>query len=89
MGHALNKILKDIILKSKRMAGYNCPYVPGWDCHGLPIELNVDKELGEQKAAIGKLAFREACRRYAENGSPSSGRSFSGSGCWATGSSPI
>ena len=65
MGHALNKILKDIILKSKRMAGFNCPYVPGWDCHGLPIELNVDKEMGEQKAAVGKLAFREACRRYA------------------------
>ncbi|ADH85876.1 isoleucine--tRNA ligase [Desulfurivibrio alkaliphilus] len=66
MGHALNKILKDIILKSKRMSGYHCPYVPGWDCHGLPIELNVDKELGEQKAAIGKLEFREKCRRYAD-----------------------
>ncbi|MDF1614673.1 isoleucine--tRNA ligase [Desulfurivibrio dismutans] len=66
MGHALNKILKDIILKSKRMSGYHCPYVPGWDCHGLPIELNVDKELGEQKAEIDKLDFREKCRRYAD-----------------------
>ena len=66
MGHALNKILKDIILKSKRMAGYHCPYVPGWDCHGLPIELNVDKELGSKKAEVDKLAFREACRRYAD-----------------------
>ncbi|MFU8818183.1 MAG: isoleucine--tRNA ligase [Desulfurivibrio sp.] len=66
MGHALNKILKDIILKSKRMAGFHCPYVPGWDCHGLPIELNVDKELGSKKAEIDKLAFREACRRYAD-----------------------
>ncbi len=66
MGHALNKILKDIILKSKRMAGYHCPYVPGWDCHGLPIELNVDKELGDRKAGIDKLTFREACRRYAD-----------------------
>ncbi|MDZ7642444.1 MAG: isoleucine--tRNA ligase [Desulfurivibrio sp.] len=66
MGHALNKILKDIILKAKRMSGYHCPYVPGWDCHGLPIELNVDKELGSSKAEVDKLAFRETCRRYAD-----------------------
>ena len=65
MGHALNKILKDIILKAKRMAGFHCPYVPGWDCHGLPIELNVDKELGPKKREIGKIAFRAACRDYA------------------------
>ena len=65
MGHALNKILKDIILKSKRMSGFHCPYVPGWDCHGLPIELNVDKELGPKKREIGKIAFRSACRNYA------------------------
>ena len=66
MGHALNKILKDIILKSKRMSGFHCPYVPGWDCHGLPIEHNVDKELGDKKAQISTLAFRGACRKYAE-----------------------
>ncbi len=66
LGHALNKILKDIILKSKRMAGFHCPYVPGWDCHGLPIEHNVDKELGEKKRDIPKLSFRAACRKYAE-----------------------
>ncbi len=65
MGHALNKILKDVILKSKRMAGHHCPYVPGWDCHGLPIELNVDKELGSKKREISKIAFRDACRKYA------------------------
>ncbi len=65
MGHALNKILKDIILRSKRMTGYQCAFVPGWDCHGLPIELNVDKELGEKKKEISKLAFRKACRKYA------------------------
>ena len=65
IGHALNKILKDIILRSKRMAGFYCPYVPGWDCHGLPIEHNVDKELGGKKREIGKLAFRSACRDYA------------------------
>jgi isoleucyl-tRNA synthetase len=65
MGHALNKILKDIILRSKRMSGFQCAFVPGWDCHGLPIELNVDKELGAAKKEIGKLEFRKACRKYA------------------------
>ena len=65
IGHALNKILKDIILRSRRMSGFNCPYVPGWDCHGLPIEHNVDKELGGKKREIDKLAFRAACRDYA------------------------
>ncbi len=49
LGTAFNKILKDIILRSRRMAGFNAPYIPGWDCHGLPIEHNVDKELGEKK----------------------------------------
>ena len=66
LGTAFNKVLKDIILKSKRLAGFNCPYVPGWDCHGLPIEHNVDKELGPKKREISKLAFRKACRKYAE-----------------------
>ena len=65
MGHALNKILKDIILRSKRMSGYHCVFIPGWDCHGLPIELNVDKELGSKKKEISKLEFRQACREYA------------------------
>jgi isoleucyl-tRNA synthetase len=65
LGHALNKILKDIILRSKRMNGFQCAFVPGWDCHGLPIELNVDKELGAKKKEISKLAFRKACRTYA------------------------
>jgi len=66
LGTAFNKVLKDIILKSRRMAGFHCPYVPGWDCHGLPIEHNVDKELGAKKKEITKLAARDACRRYAE-----------------------
>jgi isoleucyl-tRNA synthetase len=65
LGTAFNKILKDIILRSKRMAGFNAPYVPGWDCHGLPIEHNVDKELGEKKNTIPKLSKRSACRKYA------------------------
>ncbi|MGB3212676.1 MAG: isoleucine--tRNA ligase [Desulforhopalus sp.] len=65
LGTAFNKILKDIILRSKRMAGFNAPYIPGWDCHGLPIEHNVDKELGEKKKTIPKLSKRSACRKYA------------------------
>ena len=66
LGTAFNKILKDIILKSRRMAGFNVPYIPGWDCHGLPIEHNVDMELGEKKKDIPKLSKRKACRKYAE-----------------------
>ena len=61
MGHALNKILKDIILRSRRMAGFNAPYIPGWDCHCLPIEHNVDKELGDKKKDIPTLSKRKAC----------------------------
>ena len=66
LGTAFNKVLKDIILKSRRMAGFQAPYIPGWDCHGLPIEHNVDKELGEKKREIPKLSKRGACRKYAE-----------------------
>ncbi len=65
LGTAFNKVLKDIILKSRYLAGFRTPYVPGWDCHGLPIEHNVDKELGDKKD-IPILAKRKACRRYAE-----------------------
>ncbi len=65
MGHALNKILKDIIVKFKSMQGFYSPYVPGWDCHGLPIELQVDKNLGDGKEKIGILEKRKLCREYA------------------------
>jgi isoleucyl-tRNA synthetase len=65
IGHALNKILKDFILKSKRMSGFSAPYVPGWDCHGLPIELQVEKNLGGKKSEVGKLQMRKMCREYA------------------------
>ena len=65
IGHALNKILKDIVLKSKRMSGFHAPYVPGWDCHGLPIELQVEKNLGSKKHQISKLEMRKLCREYA------------------------
>jgi isoleucyl-tRNA synthetase len=64
-GHALNKILKDFIVKSRTMAGFRSAYVPGWDCHGLPIELKVDRELGSKKQRMSVADFRRACRAYA------------------------
>lgn len=66
LGTALNKILKDMIVKSKFMAGYDSHYVPGWDCHGLPIEHQVDKELGEKKFNMSSTEIRRQCRAYAE-----------------------
>jgi len=66
IGHALNKILKDIIVKYKSMRGFYSPYVPGWDCHGLPIELQVDKNLGDKKEQVDVLKKRQLCREYAD-----------------------
>lgn len=66
MGTAFNKILKDIIIKSRQMAGFDAPYVPGWDCHGLPIEHKVDLELGARKAELRQPEIRRYCRNYAE-----------------------
>src|SRR5262249_14580753 len=67
IGHAMNKILKDIVVKSRAMMGFYAPYVPGWDCHGLPIEMQVEKALGRaKKEAMPKHEVREHCRRYAE-----------------------
>src|SRR6266568_2425075 len=66
LGHAFNKIPKDFIVKSKTMAGFDAPYVPGWDCHGLPIEIKVDSELGSKKAKMSATEIRQACRKYAE-----------------------
>jgi len=66
IGTALNKILKDIVVKSRQMSGYDAVYVPGWDCHGLPIEHNVDKEVGSKKAQMTQSEFRGLCRAYAE-----------------------
>jgi isoleucyl-tRNA synthetase len=66
MGHAINKIIKDIIVKSHSMLGFNAPYLPGWDCHGLPIEIKVEEQLGGKKAAMSKVAVRKECRKYAE-----------------------
>src|SRR5207249_3184075 len=66
LGQALNKILKDFVVKSRSMMGFDAPYVPGWDCHGLPIEHQVDKDLGPRKSAMTALQVRAACRVYAE-----------------------
>ena len=66
IGTALNKILKDIIVRSRQMSGFDAVYVPGWDCHGLPIEHNVDKELGEKKKNLSMAQIRRLCRTYAE-----------------------
>jgi len=65
MGHAINKILKDIIVRSRQMSGFNAPYIPGWDCHGLPIEHNVDKKLGKKKKEMTSVQVRRECRSYA------------------------
>ena len=66
MGTALNKCLKDFVVKSKTMMGYDAPYVPGWDCHGLPIEIKVDKELGGKKLQMKASDVRAECRKYAQ-----------------------
>ncbi|NOH27447.1 isoleucine--tRNA ligase [Vibrio mediterranei] len=66
IGHALNKILKDIIIKSKTLSGFDAPYIPGWDCHGLPIELMVEKKVGKPGLKVTAAEFREKCRTYAE-----------------------
>jgi len=65
LGTAFNKIIKDFIVKSKNMAGFDAPYVPGWDCHGLPIEFKVDQELGKRKASMPAAEIRAECRAYA------------------------
>lgn len=66
IGHSVNKILKDIIVKSKGLLGYDSPYIPGWDCHGLPIELKVEGKVGKPGVKVSAAEFREACRAYAK-----------------------
>ena len=65
IGHAVNKMLKDIIVKSRSLDGYDAPYVPGWDCHGLPIEHQVEKKRGRDAKQLDAKAFRQACREFA------------------------
>jgi isoleucyl-tRNA synthetase len=67
LGHAVNKILKDIIVKSKTLAGFDAPYVPGWDCHGLPIEIAIEKKYGKVGTKLDAVEFRRKCREYAES----------------------
>lgn len=67
LGHAVNKVLKDIIIKAKTLQGFDAPYVPGWDCHGLPIELNVEKKVGKPGIKVSAGEFRKACRAYADS----------------------
>ncbi|MBM0108621.1 isoleucine--tRNA ligase [Steroidobacter sp. S1-65] len=65
LGHAINKVLKDIVVKSRSMDGFDAPYVPGWDCHGLPIEHQIEKTRGKEVKALAPREFRQACREYA------------------------
>ena len=65
LGHAVNKILKDIIVKSKHLAGFDAPYIPGWDCHGLPIEIAIEKKFGKVGVKLDAVQFRQKCREYA------------------------
>ncbi|MRX27104.1 isoleucine--tRNA ligase [Kangiella sp. HZ709] len=66
IGHSVNKILKDMVVKSKTLSGFDSPYVPGWDCHGLPIENNVEKKVGKAGVKVSHAEFREKCRQYAQ-----------------------
>ena len=66
LGHALNKCIKDFVIKTKTMAGFDAPYIPGWDCHGLPIEIKVDEQLGRKKLEMPAVSVRRACREYAQ-----------------------
>jgi isoleucyl-tRNA synthetase len=67
IGHAVNKILKDVVVKSRLLAGFRSPYVPGWDCHGLPIELQVEKKVGKVGRKVDARTFRQKCREYADS----------------------
>ncbi|HEY0681629.1 MAG TPA: isoleucine--tRNA ligase [Steroidobacter sp.] len=67
LGHAINKVLKDIVVKSRSMDGYDAPYVPGWDCHGLPIEHQIEKTRGKEVKTLAPREFRQACREYAQS----------------------
>ena len=68
LGHSVNKVLKDITVKNKTMQGFDAPFIPGWDCHGLPIELNIEKKHGKNSDLVNdKEAFQNACKEYAES----------------------
>ncbi|GAB7264458.1 hypothetical protein DZJ_10080 [Dickeya ananatis] len=81
IGHSVNKILKDIIIKAKGLSGYDSPYVPGWDCHGLPIELKVEQLVGKPGEKVSAAQFREECRKYAAEQVAGQKKRFHPSGC--------
>ena len=88
LGHAVNKVLKDIVVKSHLLDGFDAPYVPGWDCHGLPIELAVEKKsVGRGRNSMRAL-FGPACREFATSRSKGSARISNASGYSATGTAP-
>ena len=80
LGHALNKVLKDIVVKSHLLAGFDAPYVPGWDCHGLPIEIAVEKKFGKPGQKLDARAFRAACREFADQADRTAARRFQAPG---------
>ena len=82
MGTALNKVLKDIIVKQKNMSGYCSPYIPGWDTHGLPIELKVLKALGVENGAVPQVELRKKCNEYAHTQVKSQMEQFRRLGVW-------
>ncbi len=84
MGHLLNKVLKDFVLRYRTMRGYDAPYIPGWDCHGLPIEAKVVDELGTEAARLDRLAIRTQCRQYAEHFIQVQAEQFQRLGIWGT-----
>lgn len=83
MGHVINKVLKDIVLKYKTMSGYDTPYIPGWDCHGLPIEVKVMAELGEKALEMEKTEIRKLCQKYASKFVKNQSKQFSDLGIFA------
>ena len=85
LGHAVNKVLKDIIVKSKTLSGFDSPYIPGWDCHGLPIEIAIEKKFGKVGEKLDAEQFRQKCREYATARSTSSARISSAWAYWAIG----
>lgn len=88
LGHAVNKVLKDIVIKAKSLSGYDAPFVPGWDCHGLPIELNVEKKLGTVGQKVSANDFRAACRTYAREQLEKQRQDFTRLGVWGTWDAP-
>ncbi len=86
LGHAVNKILKDMIVKARNMAGFDAPYVPGWDCHGMPIEIQIEKQYGKNLPTAEVLA---KARAYAARADRAAARRTSSAwACWANGTTP-